>query len=127
EFKVGDLIACGGGAAVHAEIVSVPKNLCVKIPDNVDVKYASVTTVASIAMQGIRQADLNLGENCVVIGLGLIGQLTMQMLNAGGITPIGIDINDKQVELANSILPDSSFLRNNTGLEKIISELTNGF
>jgi predicted dehydrogenase/threonine dehydrogenase-like Zn-dependent dehydrogenase len=127
EFKVGDLVACGGAGAVHSEVVSVPTNLCVRVLSNVDIKYASITTIAAIAMQGIRQADLKLGEYCVVIGLGLIGQLTMQLLNCGGILAIGIDISEKKVELANNIIPGSSFLRSNVALEKIITEFTNGF
>ena len=66
----------------------------------IDLKHAAFTTVASIALQGIRQADLQAGGNCVVIGLGLIGQLTCQLLNASGIKSIGIDINDAQVNAA---------------------------
>ena len=104
-FKVGDKVACGGQGAYHAEVVAVFQNLCVKVPNNVDISHAAFTTIASIAIQGIRQADLRLGENCVVIGLGLIGQLTVQLLKASGIRAIGIDIDDFQVELANDLGP----------------------
>lgn len=97
KFKIGDKVACGGQGAFHADVVSVYENLCVKIPENVDIKHAAFSTIASIAIQGIRQADLRFGENCVVIGLGLVGQLTMQILKATGIKAIGIDINDEQV------------------------------
>lgn len=124
--KVGDFVACGGAGANHSEIVSVQKNLFVKIPEGVDLKYAAFTTVASISMQGIRQADLRLGENCVVIGLGLIGQLTLQLLSAGGIKPIGIDIDSRQVEFANKNGAGISFNRKQDDIEKIIYELTNG-
>lgn len=126
-FKVGDFAACGGAGANHSEIVSVPVNLCVKVPKEVDLKYAAFTTVSSIAMQGIRQADLRLGENCVVIGLGLIGQITMQLLNSGGIFPIGIDIDNNQVELANKVNTGKSFLRNIENIEEVVLELTNGY
>ncbi|MCB0754628.1 MAG: alcohol dehydrogenase catalytic domain-containing protein, partial [Flavobacteriales bacterium] len=69
EFKVGDRVACGGVSASHADVVCVPKNLCVKVPENVDLKHAAFTTIASIAVQGIRQADLRMGENCLIIGM----------------------------------------------------------
>ena len=77
DLKVGDKVACGGSGACHAEVVAVNRNLCVKIPDTVDIKEASFTTIAAIAIQGVRQADLRFGENCSVIGLGLVGQLTL--------------------------------------------------
>jgi threonine dehydrogenase-like Zn-dependent dehydrogenase len=86
EFQVGDSVACAGaGYASHAEIVSVPKNLCLKLPDNADLKKAAYNTLGAIALQGVRQADLRLGETCAVIGLGLIGQLTCLMIRASGI------------------------------------------
>lgn len=126
-LKVGDFVACGGATASHSEIVSVPVNLCVKVPDDVDLRHAAFTTIGAIALQGIRQADLKLGENCVVVGLGLIGQLTMQLLNAACVFPIGIDINKNQVELANKTGIGKSFLRETDNIEKIIYELTNGY
>ena len=103
EFKVGDMVACGGAGAAHAEVVAVPKNLCAKVPDGVDLKEAAFATIAAIAMQGVRQADLKLGESAVVIGLGLVGQLTLQLLQAAGVTPIGIDIDPAPVALARKI------------------------
>ncbi|NQV01365.1 MAG: zinc-binding alcohol dehydrogenase, partial [Bacteroidia bacterium] len=90
DFKVGDRVACAGAdIANHAEVVAVPVNLAVKIPENVSFEEACYSTVAAIALQGIRQADLRLGENCAVIGMGLIGQLTIQMLRAAGINAFG--------------------------------------
>ncbi len=103
EFKPGDLVACGGAAANHAEVISVPKNLCVKIPDNVTTEEAAFTTLGSIAMQGVRQADLKLGENVAVIGLGLIGLITVQLLKANGCRVIGLDINNRDFELAKKL------------------------
>jgi hypothetical protein len=76
EFSVGDFAACGGLTASHAEVVAVPKNLCVKLPPGADLKKAAYNTLGAIAMQGVRQASLRLGETCAVIGLGLVGQLT---------------------------------------------------
>jgi polar amino acid transport system substrate-binding protein len=127
DFKVGDYVACGGEGAYHADIVSVYKNLCVKIPKSVDLKFAAITTVAAIAIQGIRQAELTFGETAVVIGLGLIGQLTMQILEASGIKAIGVDISQAQVDLANKIGIGKSYLRNRDDLEGLIKELTKGY
>ncbi|MBS1636787.1 MAG: bi-domain-containing oxidoreductase [Bacteroidetes bacterium] len=127
EFKIGDHVACGGAGAVHAEVVAVPRNLCVKLPDNVHCSEAAFTTLGAIAMQGIRQADLRLGESCVVIGLGLLGQLTMQMLQASGVKSIGIDIDSKMVDLARELGASLALNRNQEGLEQIIADLTQGY
>lgn len=99
-FTVGDYVACAGaGYANHAEIVSVPSNLCVKLSSDADLRNASYNTLGAIAMQGVRQADLRIGESCAVIGLGLIGQLTCQILNASGVNFIGFDLDEYVVEL----------------------------
>lgn len=101
EFKIGDRVACAGGNyASHAEIVFIPKNLCVKIPDNVSWEEAAFTTVAAIALEGIRNLNLTHGEKVGVIGLGLIGQLTGQFLKAYGHPVIGFDINEQQIKKA---------------------------
>lgn len=126
DIKVGDYVSCGGEGAYHADIVSVYRNLCAKIPKTVDLKYGAITTVAAIAVQGIRQAELSFGETAVVIGLGLIGQLTMQMLEAAGVKAIGVDISQSQVDLANKIGIGKSFVRNREDIEGIIKELTKG-
>jgi len=126
-FAVGDPVACaGGGYASHAEVVAVPRNLCVKLPSDADLKRAAYNTLGAIALQGIRQADLKLGESCVVIGLGLIGQLTCLMLRAGGIKVIGIDIDSAMVELARKHCTDLCFERNDAGLAEKIDEFTDG-
>lgn len=101
EFRVGDRVACAGaGYASHAEIIFVPKNLCCKIPDTVPLEGACYTTVGAIALQGIRQAEPRLGESVVVIGLGLVGQLTVQLLKAAGCQVLGVDIDAAACELA---------------------------
>lgn len=127
EFKVGDLVACAGDNAVHADVVSIPINLCVKIPSNVTLEEAAFTTIAAIAMQGIRQADLRVGENCVIIGMGLIGQITSQILIASGITPFGIDIDQNQVEFAKKVGLKYAYNRSQLGLVDQIMQLTNGY
>lgn len=100
EYKVGDRVACGGNTANHSEIVVVPKNLCAKINETVDLREGAFTTIASIALQGIRQAELQVGNTCVVIGLGLIGIITLKILESSGIKAIGIDINSETVKNA---------------------------
>ncbi|MBK9425012.1 MAG: bi-domain-containing oxidoreductase [Bacteroidetes bacterium] len=127
EFRIGDYVACGGNSANHSEVVSVPKNLCVKIPAGVTVEQAAMTTLGSIALQGVRQADLRLGESAAVIGLGLIGQLTIQLLQASGIKTIGIDIDEQQVKAAIQNCQTIAFSRNSEYVYTAIDELTNGF
>jgi len=100
-LKVGDIVACAGaGKANHAEFVAIPENLATKIPENISYKDASITTIGAIAMQGIRQCDPKIGETIVVVGLGLIGQITTLILKANGINTIGIETNEKRIELA---------------------------
>jgi predicted dehydrogenase/threonine dehydrogenase-like Zn-dependent dehydrogenase len=101
DIRVGDQVACGGaGYANHAEVVSVPRNLCVKVPDGVDLRHAAFTTLGSIAMQSARVADVRLGENVVVIGLGLVGLLAVQILQAAGCNVLGTDINPGRTQFA---------------------------
>jgi polar amino acid transport system substrate-binding protein len=124
-FKVGDMVSCGGHA-FHSEVNSVSKYLCVRIPFKVKIKHGAYTTIGAIAIQGVRQADLHIGESCVVIGLGLVGQLTIQILKAGGITVAGIDINEKMVELAKKTGADYCYERNVPCLESNIIEMSGG-
>jgi predicted dehydrogenase/threonine dehydrogenase-like Zn-dependent dehydrogenase len=101
DIKVGDRVACAGvGYAAHAEIVSVPRNLVAKIPEEVALDDAAFTTVAAIAMQGVRQADVRVGEQVVVIGLGLVGLLTVQLLKASGCRVLGMDVSPRNFDLA---------------------------
>jgi predicted dehydrogenase/threonine dehydrogenase-like Zn-dependent dehydrogenase len=97
EFSIGDRVASNGH---HAEVVCVPKNLVAKIPDNVSYEEASFAVIGSIGLQGIRLVNPTLGETVVVIGLGLIGLLTAELLLANGCTVIGFDYDQRKVELA---------------------------
>jgi predicted dehydrogenase/threonine dehydrogenase-like Zn-dependent dehydrogenase len=107
-LRAGDRVACaGGGYATHSEVIFVPKNLCVKLPADVSFESACYTTVGAIALQGIRQADTRLGEMVAVIGLGLVGQLTVQLLKAAGCRVIGVDIDKAACELAKKSGADS--------------------
>jgi len=108
EFRPGDRVACAGvGYASHAEVLSVPKNLCVRLPDGVSFDAAAFSTLGAIAMQGVRLAELTLGESVVVIGLGLIGQLTVQLIKAHGCRVFGIDLDQNKIELARKFGADS--------------------
>ncbi|MEQ1929460.1 MAG: bi-domain-containing oxidoreductase [Parvularculaceae bacterium] len=108
-FKVGDLVACGGaGQANHAEFISVKRNLCVKVPAGVPAHAAATTTVGAIAMQGVRRADLRLGEVVCVVGLGLIGLLTVQILKASGCAVVGLDLDAERVKRARELGADAA-------------------
>lgn len=96
-FEVGSRVISNG---YHAEIVRVPKNLCALIPDNVDNESASFTVLAAIAMQGVRLVAPTIGEAVVVTGLGLIGQITVQLLKANGCRVLGIDFDSSKCDLA---------------------------
>lgn len=126
DLRAGDFVACGGQGAYHAEIVAVYRNLCAKIPLNVLPRQAALTTIGAIAMQGIRQADVRVGETCAIIGLGLIGQLTGRILRAAGVRTVGIDIDERQVLAARESSVTLALSRGQTGLEKIISDFTSG-
>jgi polar amino acid transport system substrate-binding protein len=127
EFSVGDLAAAGGvGYANHAEIISAPANLCVKLPPNARTDHAAYNTLGAIALQGIRQADTRLGESCVVIGLGLIGQLTCLMLRAAGVRTFGIDVEPFAVNVARKHACDGAWLRSDPGLAERVEASTGG-
>ena len=101
QFSVGDRIACAGqNYASHAEVVYVPKNLCVKVPEGVEDEEAAFVTLGTIALQGVRQADPRLGECVAVIGLGLLGQLCIQILKASGCDVVASDLDPAKNQLA---------------------------
>jgi predicted dehydrogenase/threonine dehydrogenase-like Zn-dependent dehydrogenase len=97
--KVGDRVVSNGN---HAEVVNVPKNLVAKIPDGVSFEQASFTVIGAIALQGIRLVNPTFGETVVVTGLGLIGLIAAQLLRANGCKVVGLDFDQKKVDLAQS-------------------------
>ncbi|MCJ7696229.1 MAG: bi-domain-containing oxidoreductase [Anaerolineaceae bacterium] len=100
-FKVGDRVACaGGGYAVHAEYVAVPQNLLVKLPDDVDFESAAFATIGAVALQGFRLASPQVGEHIAIIGLGLLGLLSVAIAQAAGCSVLGIDLDPNRIELA---------------------------
>ncbi len=103
-FKVGQRVACaGGGYAVHAEYNVVPRNLLAPLPKNVDFESAAFATLGAIALHGFRLAQPQLGESVAVIGLGLLGLLTIQMAAAAGCRVLGIDLDARRIALARSL------------------------
>ncbi|MDA1349454.1 MAG: zinc-binding alcohol dehydrogenase, partial [Chloroflexi bacterium] len=102
-FRTGDRVACtGSGYAGHAEVVSVPAKLCVQVPDDVDFQSASFVALGGIALESVRMAGVELGSRVVVIGLGLLGQIAVQILNAAGAHVFGIDVDSEKAALAAS-------------------------
>ncbi|MGE5497849.1 MAG: bi-domain-containing oxidoreductase [Syntrophothermus sp.] len=128
-FKVGDRVAAAGaGLANHAEYVVVPKNLVVKIPEEVSFIEASTVTLGAIALQGVRRADLRLGEICVVVGAGILGLITVQMLRLSGVRVIAIDLDENRLKLAGELGAELSFNpKSGEDAIGIISNLTGGF
>jgi polar amino acid transport system substrate-binding protein len=127
KFKVGDRVACAGqDFASHAEVVAIPQNLVVKIPDNVSFEEASFTTLGAIALQGVRQANPTIGENICVIGLGLLGQITCQLLAANGCRVFGIDVSTTMVDLAKKVSNTTAVTRNDVGLKTAVETFTRG-
>jgi len=109
----GDRVACAGaGYASHSEINFIPKNLFTKIPDPVSFENASFATVGAIALQGVRQLNPTLGEKIAVIGSGLIGQITIQLLKANGCDVIAVDIDKSKLILAKEMGADETSLSN---------------
>ena len=122
-FSKGDRVISNGP---HSEIILSTKNLCAKIPDNIDDESASFTVVGSIALQGIRLANPSIGENFVVIGLGLIGLLTVQILKANGCKVLGIDLDSKKCEKAKNFGAEVIDLSKNNEIISRAKNFSNG-
>ncbi len=120
EFQIGDRVACAGvGFASHAEVLSVPKNLCVHLPEGVSFESGAYGTLGAIALQGVRLAEPTLGESVVVIGLGLVGQLTVQLLKANGCRVFGLDLDQSRVSLALELGADKAVVSNDEAAREI--------
>lgn len=127
DIRVGDRVACAGSqCAFHAEVISVPRNLAVAIPDAVDFSAASTATLGAIALQGVRRAAPTLGETFVVIGLGILGQLTVQLLRANGCRTIGVDPDERRVRLAMAHGLDLALSPTDAATFEAVARLTDG-
>jgi predicted dehydrogenase/threonine dehydrogenase-like Zn-dependent dehydrogenase len=128
DVSVGDLVACAGNEhALHAEINWVPKNLYAKVPAMLDPRHAAFGTVGSIAMQGVRRGEPSLGDVALVIGLGLIGQLVVQLLVASGVKVIGVDPDPSRCALAESVGAAVCAAPGSDVVDTAVAELTGGF
>jgi predicted dehydrogenase/threonine dehydrogenase-like Zn-dependent dehydrogenase len=130
QFSVGQLVAAAGNEfALHADVNWIPTNLCVPVPDGVAAEHAAFATVGAIAMQGVRRAEVALGETACVIGLGLIGQLVVRLLVASGVQVVGLDMVEarcRTAEKAGALLcaaPDEDGLRE---VERVLLDRTGG-
>jgi len=122
DIRAGDLVACAGaGYACHAEYVSVPRMLCVKLPEGVGADAAAFTTLGAIAVQGVRQAEPRFGETVAVIGLGIMGQLTAQIVEAAGGVCIGMDVDAARVEMFRKACTGNGILVDSAAVEKVAS------
>lgn len=111
EFQPGDRVACAGaGYANHCEVNYIPRNLAVRVPDNVSLDAASLTTIGAIALQGLRQSDVRLGETVAIIGTGLVGLLALQLSKAAGCHTLALDIDEQRVETARRMGADLALL-----------------
>ncbi len=123
EFQVGDRVISNGK---HAEVVCVPKNLVAKIPEGVSYDEASFTVIGAIALQGIRLIKPTFGETIVVVGLGLIGQITARLLKANGCRVVGFDFDQAKVELAKNAGIEAFNVSGEVNSVSIVNELTGG-
>jgi predicted dehydrogenase/threonine dehydrogenase-like Zn-dependent dehydrogenase len=126
-FKIGDRVACmGAGIANHAEYVVVPKNLVVRLPDHVSLEEASCAALGCIATQGIRRLELTPGERVGVLGLGLIGQITVRILDALGFSVYGIDLDPGRAATAEEIPGVQAWALDSTDSRLKVMEFTQG-
>ncbi|MEV6105339.1 bi-domain-containing oxidoreductase [Streptomyces sp. NPDC051940] len=127
DVAVGDVVACAGNEhALHAELNWVPRNLYAPVPDGLEPRHAAFGTVGAIAMQGVRRGEPQLGEVALVIGLGLIGQLVVQLLTASGVRVVGVDPDPVRCALAASLGAVACGDPGSAGVESAVAELTGG-
>ena len=127
EFAVGDRVACAGfGYACHAEQIYVPQNLAVHLPAGLSFQEGAFVTLGAIALWGVRQAATTLGERVAVIGLGLLGQITVQLLRASGCQVIGIDIDQQRLTETNRFGADLLVNSGDELARKAIAQFTDG-
>ena len=127
DIAVGDRVAGAGlGHANHAEVVAIPRNLTAKTPDNVSDEQAAYATLGAIALHGLRQSDQQLGATVLVVGLGLVGQITVQLAVAAGLRVIGIDLDAEKVAIARDNGASAAFLSDDPTIEPTCLGMTGG-
>ncbi|MCP4501007.1 MAG: Gfo/Idh/MocA family oxidoreductase [Deltaproteobacteria bacterium] len=125
EVSIGDRVACAGAGAAHGEVLKIPKNLAVVIPHNVTYEEAAFSTLGAIALQGFRLADVKLGERVGVIGLGLLGLLSVQLLRAAGCQVVGFDLVQERADLSIELGATGAVVCSEA-FETLCSDVTNG-
>lgn len=127
-FAVGEKVAAAGaGIANHSEFVDVPVNLVMRVPQNLDLKLASTVTLGGIAMQGVRRSNVTFGEFVVVVGAGILGLITIQLLKLSGVRVISIDLDDNRLSLAKEYGSELVINPNHQNSIEIIENYTSGF
>jgi predicted dehydrogenase/threonine dehydrogenase-like Zn-dependent dehydrogenase len=127
DLRPGDRVACGGAqCAHHAEMIRVPRNLAVRVPEGLGLAEASTVTLGAIALQGVRRASPTLGESFVVLGLGILGQLTVQLLKANGCRVIGTDLDPSRIALGLELGMDVGINPSEEGDVAQVARLTDG-
>lgn len=127
-FKPGDRVAvAGAGYASHAEMVWVPENLCVPLPEGADFEAGAFVMLGGIALHGVREAGLTLGENAVVMGLGLLGLISVQFLKAQGCRVLGVDLDRGKCELAKDLGADLALIPGVDDVEEAVANFTRGY
>jgi predicted dehydrogenase/threonine dehydrogenase-like Zn-dependent dehydrogenase len=127
-YKPGDRVAvAGAGYASHAEVVWVPENLCVPLPEGVNFEAGAFVMLGGIALHGVREAALTLGEKAVVLGLGLLGLLSVQFLKALGCRVVGLDLDRQKCELARELGADLALVPGQDDVEEAVANFTRGF
>jgi len=127
-FSVGDRVACGGAeCAHHAEHVAVPDLLAAPVPEGVELWQAAYTTLVSISMHAVRQAEVKLGERVLVMGQGLVGQLATSLLNAAGARVMGVDFVDSRLSVARQMGAERVVNPSRTKLDDAVREWTDGW
>lgn len=126
-LRPGDRVACAGDFANHAEIIAVPQNLVVGVPEGVRLDHAAFATLGAIAMQSVRQAEVRLGEKVAVIGLGLIGLLVVQILKTAGCQVMGIEINPQNLAMGRKLGCQQAVWANERSLVEKVHAFTMGY
>lgn len=128
DIMIGDKVACAGAqCAHHADYINVPRNLVARVPEGLALDYASTVTLGAIALQGVRRASPTLGEVFIVIGLGILGQLTIQMLKANGCRTLGMDLDADRCDLALDNGMDFAFDSSTDDVATKAKQLTDGY
>jgi predicted dehydrogenase/threonine dehydrogenase-like Zn-dependent dehydrogenase len=127
DLKPGEAVACAGaGAANHAEIVLVPRQLVARVPEGCSLRDASSVALGAIAMQGVRRAEVKLGEVVCLLGLGLLGQIALQLLTASGCRVIGFDLDPRRVALAKQLGAEAAYEVDSINIATEVGHRTNG-